>query len=352
MRIAQVSPLYESVPPKMYGGTERVLSFLTEELVRLGHEVTLFASGDSQTSARLVPGSEKSLRLDASCMDALASHYVMLEQVVKQAQARDFDVVHYHVDYLHFPFSRRHEAPHLTTLHGRLDIPELQAIYQTWSGEPVVSISDAQREPIPSANWLCTVHHGLPVDLLRPGAGQGKYLAFLGRISPEKGPDRAIAIARATGVPLKMAAKIDKVDREYYEQVIRPLMDPAVVEYVGEINDQEKQQFLGDAAGLLFPIDWPEPFGLVMIEALACGTPVLAFRRGSVPEILEDGRTGWLVENVEEAIAAVDGLLSMDRALCRQAFDQRFTAGRMAEDYLTVFEALAKWPLQERRLTA
>ena len=216
----------------------------------------------------------------------------------------------------------------------------------------MVSISDAQRGPIPGANWLCTVHHGLPADLLRPGAGQGKYLAFLGRISPEKGPDRAIAIARAAGVPLKMAAKIDKVDRDYYEQVIRPLMDPAVVEYVGEINEQEKQQFLGEAAGLLFPIDWPEPFGLVMIEALACGTPVLAFRRGSVPEILEDGRTGCLVENLEEANAAVDRLLSMDRAVCRQAFDRRFTAGRMAEDYLAVFEALAKWPLHERRLTA
>jgi glycosyltransferase involved in cell wall biosynthesis len=350
MRIAEVSPLYESVPPKMYGGTERVLSFLTEELVRRGHEVTLFASGDSQTSARLVPGSPQSLRLDPRCTDPLASHFVMLEQVVQLA--REFDVVHYHVDYLHFPFSRRHEAPHLSTLHGRLDIPELQAIYRTWPGAPLVSISDAQRAPIAGANWLCTVHHGLPAGLLRPGGGQGRYLAFLGRISPEKGPDRAIAIARAAGVPLRMAAKIDKVDREYYEQVIRPLMDPGVVEYVGEIDEQQKQQFLGDAGGLLFPIDWPEPFGLVMIEALACGTPVLAFRRGSVPEILEDGRTGCLVDSVEEAVPAVGRLLAMDRAVCRAEFERRFTAGRMAEDYLAVYEALAKWPLQERRLTA
>jgi glycosyltransferase involved in cell wall biosynthesis len=235
MRIAEVSPLYESVPPKMYGGTERVLSFLTEELVERGHEVTLFASGDSQTSARLVPGSAKSLRLDPECTDPLASHFVMLERVV--AQAREFDVVHYHVDYLHFPFSRRHEAPHVSTLHGRLDIPELQAIYRTWPSAPLVSISDAQRAPIPGANWLCTVHHGLPAGLLRPGSGRGQYLAFLGRISPEKGPDRAIAIARAAGVPLKMAAKIDKADRDYYEQVVRPLMDPAVVEYVGEIGE-------------------------------------------------------------------------------------------------------------------
>jgi glycosyltransferase involved in cell wall biosynthesis len=350
MRIAEVSPLYESVPPRMYGGTERVLSFLTEELVRLGHDVTLFASGDSQTSARLVPGSPRSLRLDPDCFDPLASHFVMLEQVV--ARAQEFDVIHYHVDYLHFPFSQRHEAPHLTTLHGRLDIPELQAVYRTWPTAPLVSISDAQREPIPSANWVCTVQHGLPSDLLQPGTGKGGYLAFLGRISPEKGPDRAIAIARAAGVPLKMAAKIDKVDREYYEQVVRPLMDPAVVEYVGEINEREKQAFLGDAAGLLFPIDWPEPFGLVMIEALACGTPVLAYRRGSVPEILEDGVTGCLVDNLAGAVGAVDRLRAMDRGVCRREFDRRFTAARMAEDYLSVYETLAKWRLHERRLTA
>jgi glycosyltransferase involved in cell wall biosynthesis len=351
MRIAEVSPLYESVPPRLYGGTERVLSFLTEELVRLGHDVTLFASGDSQTAARLVPGSERSLRLDPGCCDPLASHFLMLEDVVRRAA--DFDVIHYHVDYLHFPFSRRHRnTPHLTTLHGRLDIPELQGIYRTWSAAPLVSISHAQRVPISTGNFLCTVYHGLPATLLRPGEGRGGYLAFLGRISPEKGPERAIAIAREAGVPLKMAAKIDKVDRDYYQAVVRPLMDPAVVEYVGEINEREKQQFLGDAAGLLFPIDWPEPFGLVMIEALACGTPVLAFRRGSVPEILEDGRSGYLVDGLAEAVGAVPRLLDLDRAACREVFESRFTAARMAEDYLAVYESLAKWPLQERLLTA
>jgi glycosyltransferase involved in cell wall biosynthesis len=350
MRIAEVSPLYESVPPRLYGGTERVLSFLTEELVRQGHEVTLFASADSQTGARLVPGCQRSLRLDPSACDSLAAHYLMMEEVVRQAP--DFDVIHFHIDYLHFPFSRRHPTPHLTTLHGRLDLPELQGIYREYGSEPVVSISDSQRAPLPFANWLGTVHHGLPPELFSPGAGQGGYLAFLGRISPEKGPDRAIAIARASGVPLKMAAKVDKVDRDYYEQVIRPLMDPAVVEYIGEINEREKQDFLGNAAGLLFPIDWPEPFGLVMIEALACGTPVLAFRRGSVPEVLEDGVSGVIVPGMDETPGAVDRLLTIDRATCRREFDRRFTVARMAEDYLTVYESLAKWPWQERRLTA
>jgi glycosyltransferase involved in cell wall biosynthesis len=350
MRIAEVSPLHESVPPRLYGGTERVLSFLTEELVRQGHEVTLFASADSQTSARLIPGCPRSLRLDPQVCDPLASHMLMLEEVVRRAP--EFDVIHFHVDYLHFPFSRRHPTPHLTTLHGRLDLPELQGIYREYGSEPVVSISDAQREPIPFANWLATVSHGLPPDMLQPGPGGGGYLAFLGRISPEKGPDRAIAIARASGVPLKIAAKIDKVDRDYYEQVVRPLMDPAVVEYIGEINEREKQEFLGNASGLLFPIDWPEPFGLVMIEALACGTPVLAFRRGSVPEVLEDGVSGVLVDGMAHAVEAVPRLLSLDRAVCRRAFDRRFTAVRMAEDYLTVYESLAKWPWQERRLTA
>ena len=350
MRIAEVSPLHESVPPRLYGGTERVLSFLTEELVRQGHEVTLFASADSQTSARLIPGCRRSLRLDPKVCDPLASHILMMEEVVRRAP--EFDVVHFHVDYLHFPFSRRHPTPHLTTLHGRLDLPELQGIYREYASEPVVSISDAQREPIRFANWLATVQHGLPPGLLQPGAGGGGYLAFLGRISPEKGPDRAIAIARASGVPLKVAAKVDKVDRDYHEQVIRPLMDPAVVEYIGEINEREKQEFLGNAAGLLFPIDWPEPFGLVMIEALACGTPVLAFRRGSVPEVLEDGVSGVVVDGMAEAVEAVPRLLSLDRTVCRQVFDRRFTSVRMAEDYLTVYESLAKWPLQERRLTA
>ncbi len=350
MRIAEVSPLYESVPPKLYGGTERVLSFLTEELVRTGHDVTLFASADSETSARLVPGCKSSLRLDPRSCDALACHLLMLEEVYRRAP--EFDVIHFHVDYLHFPLSRRHPIPRLSTLHGRLDIPELQGIYREYGHEPVVSISDAQRAPVPFANWLGTVYHGLPPDLLRPGSGSGGYLAFLGRISPEKGPERAIEIARASGVPLKMAAKVDKVDKDYYEAVVKPLMDPAVVEYIGEINEREKQEFLGNAAGLLFPIDWPEPFGLVMIEASACGTPVLAFRRGSVPEVLEDGLSGIVVQGMEDAAAAVPRLLAMDRAACRSVFDRRFTVARMAEDYLTVYESLAKWPLQESRLTA
>ena len=350
MRIAEVSPLYESVPPKLYGGTERILSFLTEELVRQGHDVTLFASADSKTSARLIPGCERSLRLDPRSGDALACHFLMLEEVFRRAP--DFDVIHFHVDYLHFPLSRGRPAARLSTLHGRLDIPELQGIYREYGNEPVVSISDSQRAPIPFANWLGTVYHGLPPDLLRAGTGTGGYLAFLGRISPEKGPERAIAIARQSGVPLKMAAKIDKVDKDYYEAVVKPLMDPAVVEYIGEINEQEKQEFLGNAAGLVFPIDWPEPFGLVMIEASACGTPVLAFRRGSVPEVLEDGVNGIIVDGMQDAASAVPRLLTMDRAACRAVFDRRFTVARMAEDYLTVYESLTTWPCQESRLTA
>ncbi len=296
MRIAQVAPLYESVPPKYYGGTERIVSYLTEELVRQGHDVTLFASGDSVTAAQLVPACPSSLRLDRSCEDQLAHHVLMLEHVVQRAA--EFDVLHFHVDYLHFPFSRRQPTPHVTTLHGRLDIPDLVPLYREFNGVPLVSISDAQREPLPWANWLATVYHGLPPDLYRFRGEPGGYLAFLGRISPEKRVDRAIEIAQRVRMPLRIAAKIDAVDQAYFEREIEPLLDDPLVEYVGEIGETEKDEFLGNAQALLFPIDWPEPFGLVMIEALACGTPVIAYRHGSVPEVLDDGEpasssTSW-----------------------------------------------------------
>jgi glycosyltransferase involved in cell wall biosynthesis len=351
MRIAQVAPLYESVPPKLYGGTERVVSYLTEALVRQGHDVTLFASGDSSTSARLVASCRKSLRLDPNCCDTVAPHFVMLEEVARRAA--EFDVIHFHVDYLHFPFSRRHPVPHVTTLHGRLDISELVSLYREYVETPLISISNAQRVPLGSANWRATVYHGLPSDLLRPGTGRGGYLAFLGRISPEKGPERAIAIARSAGIPLKIAAKVDQADRAYFETVIRPMIHGPLVDFVGEIGEAEKQEFLGEALALLFPIDWPEPFGLVMIESLACGTPVIAFRRGSVPEVLDAGVTGFVVDDVREAVAAVTRLSELRRSTCRAVFDRRFTAARMAEDYVTVYQTVARWQARAReRLTA
>ncbi len=340
MRIAQVAPLYESVPPKLYGGTERVVSYLTDALVDLGHDVTLFAAGDSITRAQLLPGAPHALRLDPDAVDALAPHLVMLERVY---QALDtFDVVHFHLDYLHFPLSRRYQFARLTTLHGRLDIPELQGLYDCYRDEPVVSISDNQRRPLPQAHWRGTVYHGLPRELLRPASGAGGdaaggYLAFLGRISPEKRVDRAIEIAQRTNVPLKIAAKVDRVDREYFDERIAPLLRSPLVEYIGEIAEDEKSAFLSGARALLFPIDWEEPFGLVMIEALACGTPVVAFRRGSVPEIVEDGVTGFLVDSVDAAVDAVGRLDALSRATCRQVFEQRFTAERMARDYVAAY---------------
>jgi len=340
MRIAQVAPLYESVPPQLYGGTERVVSFLTEELVRAGHEVTLFASGDSRTTAELIAGSERSLRLDPNCVDSLAHHYVLLEKVF--AQVDRFDVVHFHVDFLHFPLSRRSNVAHLTTLHGRLDIPDLQPLYREFADMPVVSISDAQRKPLPLADWCGTVYHGLPADLLRFREGREGYLAFLGRVSPEKRPDRAIEIARLAGRPLKVAAKLDRADEEYYEREIAPLVAQSHVSFEGEIGDAEKNDFLGDAAALLFPIDWPEPFGLVLIEAMACGTPVIAFREGSVEEIVEPGVTGFVVSSVEEAVAAVGRLPEIDRRRCRQEFERRFTAARMARDYVEMYQKLLR----------
>ena len=339
MRIAQVAPLYESVPPRGYGGTERVVSYLTEELVRRGHRVTLFASGDSVTGAELIAPCQHSLRTDPACVDPLAWHLVMLERVFREAHR--FDVVHFHCDYLHFPFTRRHPLPSLTTLHGRLDLPELPAVYREYAGMPVVSISDAQRRPLPAANWQGTVYHGLPEGLHTFRGRPGDYLAFLGRVSPEKGVDRAVAVARRVGMRLKVAAKIDKADRAYFKERVEPLFRDPLVEYVGEVGGTAKDEFLGNAHALLFPVDWPEPFGLVMIEAMACGTPVVAWRRGSVSEVMEDGVTGFLVDEIDEAVAAVGRVGALDRRGCRRAFERRFTAARMAADYLTLYEHVA-----------
>jgi glycosyltransferase involved in cell wall biosynthesis len=339
MRIAQVAPLYESVPPKLYGGTERVVSYLTEELVRQGHDVTLYASGDSITKADLRPACEQALRLQsAKIIDPLANHIRMIEAVAREAQ--EFDIVHFHIDYLHFPVTRRQQIAALTTLHGRLDIPELVPLYEDFVDMNLVSISDAQRTPLAWANWLATVHHGLPLDLCKLREEPGEYLAFLGRISPEKRVDRAIEIARRAGMPIKIAAKIDSADKDYFDSCIRKLLDDPLVEFVGEISDSEKSDFLGHAHALLFPIDWPEPFGLVLIEAMACGTPAIAYRLGSVPEILEEGVTGYVVDSVTEAVEAVHHCSSFDRRLCRRVFEKRFSVQRMALDYLDIYDLL------------
>ena len=335
MRIAQVAPLIESVPPKLYGGTERVVSNLTNELVRQGHAVTLFASGDSRTAATLVAVCPEALRL-AGCRDPLAQHVLLVEEVARRAD--EFDVIHFHIAQLHFPVVRRLAVAHLTTLHGRLDLPELGPLYREYADIPVVSISDAQRDPVPHANWVGTVYHGLPVDAFAFRRDPDRYLAFLGRISPEKRVDRAIAIATALGWPIRIAAKVDPVDTMYFESEIRPLLDHPLVEYIGEIGDQDKSDFLGNARALLFPIHWPEPFGLVMIEALACGTPVVAFLGGSVPEVLEDGVTGFVVSDLEHAIDATRHIDQLDRGACRHAFERRFTVTRMAEQYVEVYE--------------
>lgn len=338
MRIAQVAPLYESVPPKYYGGTERVVSYLTEELVRQGHEVTLFASGDSETKAQLLAACPRSLRLAKRCQDQLAHHFTMLEHVFRRAA--EFDIIHFHVDYLHFPLSRREMIAHVTTLHGRLDLPDLVPLYQEFCDMPVISISNSQREPLPWANWQATVYHGLPRDIYQFHPDPGSYLAFLGRISPEKRVDRAIEIAQQVGMPLKIAAKVDQVDKDYFESVISPLLRNSPVEFVGEIGDLEKDEFLGNAHALLFPIDWPEPFGLVMIEAMACGTPVVAYRSGAVPEVMEQGRTGFIVHGLEDAVDAVRQVAQLSRKRCREVFERRFTATRMAHDYVRQFERL------------
>jgi len=338
MKIAQVSPLMEAVPPKLYGGTERIVSYLTEELVSLGHEVTLFASGDSRTSARLESMSARALRLDPNIRDTLAPHIVMLEKLAQCAD--DFDVVHLHVDYLGYPIMKRTGVPFVTTLHGRLDLPELQPLYSLFEDVRVVSISQSQREPLPAANYIATVHHGIPENLLQLGAGNGGYLAFLGRISPEKAPDAAIRIAARAGMTLKIAAKVDKVDEAYFAEQIEPLLHEAHVEFIGEIGDHQKSEFLGNAAGLVFPIAWREPFGLAMIEAMACGTPVIAMRNGSVPEVIDEGLTGFIVEDEDQAVDAAKQLRSLDRSKIRETFEARFTARRMAEDYVSIYRGL------------
>lgn len=340
MRIAQVAPLTEAVPPKLYGGTERVVHWLTEELVALGHDVTLFASGDSLTSARLDATWPRALRLDGAVRDPNALHMVMLERVRRKCDDREFDFLHFHLDYYPFSLFSRQPTPFLTTLHGRLDLPELQPVFNEFSTIPLISISNAQRRPAPQARWLRTVYHGLPEKLLTPRPGQPSYLAVLGRIAPEKGVDRAIRIAIRCGIPLKIAAKVDRADQDYYDECIRPMMDHPLVEFIGEISDHEKPDFLSGAIGLLVPIAWPEPFGLVMIEAMACGTPVIAYNRGSVAEIISDGRTGFIVEDEISAVAAVHGLATLDRAAIRAEFEARFTARRMALDYLDAYRNL------------
>lgn len=340
MRIAQVAPLTEAVPPKLYGGTERVVSWLTEELVALGHDVTLFASGDSQTSARLEATWPKALRLDGAVRDPNALHMVMLENVRRKCDDDEFDFLHFHLDYYPFSLFYRQPTPFLTTLHGRLDLPEHQPVFNTFKA-PVISISNAQRRPVPQANWLRTVHHGLPEDLLTPQDVKPSYLAVLGRIAPEKGVDRAIKIAARCGIPLKIAAKVDRADQDYYDELIKPMIENnPLIEYIGEISDREKPDFLSGAIGLLVPIDWPEPFGLVMIEAMACGTPVVAYNRGSVPEIIDDGLTGFVVEDETSAVAAVGRLSGLDRRGIRNVFERRFTARRMALDYLAAYRSL------------
>jgi glycosyltransferase involved in cell wall biosynthesis len=340
MRIAQVAPLIESVPPRLYGGTERIVSYLTEELVRLGHDVTLFASGDSITSADLATCCTRALRLDATVSDIIPHFMLMIDKVRERAE--EFDVLHFHIDLFHFPLFRSLAARTLTTLHGRQDLGDLKPFYCRFGEMPLVSISNDQRKPLPHANFVATIHHGIPAGLHEPSFEQGGYLAFLGRISREKRPDRAIRIARAAGIPLKIAAKVDKVDEDYFRNDILPLLDGPGVEFIGEINEREKTKFLGEAAALLFPVDWPEPFGLVMIEAMACGTPVLAFRGGSVPEVIDVGVTGNVVDSEDEAIAALPAILSYDRRVVRQRFERRFTAAKMTRNYLSTYRRLLK----------
>jgi len=346
MRIAQIAPLTEAVPPKLYGGTERIVSYLTEELVAMGHDVTLFASGDSITTAHLESPWPRALRLDPSVKDAVAPHLLMLEDVRRQAS--DFDVLHFHLDYFPFSLFSRQRIPFITTLHGRLDLPELTPVFEAFPNVPVVSISNAQRLPLPPANFVATIHHGIPDRLLTPRPVPQTYLAFLGRICPEKRPDRAIQIARACGMPLKLAAKVDRVDQEYFNTRIRPMLARPGVELIGEINDSQKPDFLSGARALLMPIDWPEPFGLVMIEAMACGTPVIAYNRGSVPEVVEHGVTGFVVEDEDEAIAAVARIGELDRGKIRARFEARFTARRMAMDYVDLYEQLGAGAEVER----
>jgi glycosyltransferase involved in cell wall biosynthesis len=344
MKIAQVAPLTEAVPPRLYGGTERVVSYLTEELVAQGHEVTLFASADSETRARLVAPCERALRLDPRCRDPLAVHYAMFETVARRAS--DFDILHFHTGYWHFPFMRALLTPSLTTMHGRMDIPEEDWVYRHLGARPLVPISRTQRQLQQDLPWLDAVHNGVPAERFRLGPGTGGYLVFLGRIAPEKRPDRAIDIALRAGLPLRIAAKVDPVDRHYFEKDIRPLIEAAGkgVEFLGEIDDARKVELLGQATALLFPIDWPEPFGLAMIEALACGTPVIGFAQGSVPEIIQHGETGFVVSSIEEAVDAVRRVSGIDRSHCRATFEHHFSARTMALRYVERYQALLEGP--------
>lgn len=339
MKIAQIAPLIESVPPRLYGGTERIVSYLTEELVRLGHEVTLFASADSVTSAKLVECARVALRLDPQVRDAIPYYMLMLDRV--RARADQFDILHFHIDYLHFPLFRDIAPRVVTTLHGRQDMPDGKGLYVAFDDMNLISISDHQRKPIAGANFAATIYHGIPHRRLTPVSQPRRdYLAFLGRISPEKGPDRAIAIAKAAGVPLKIAAKVDKADIDYFNTIVSPLLVDPLVEFIGEIGEHDKSEFLGNALALVFPIDWPEPFGISMIEAMACGTPVIAFNRGSVPEVVEPGITGAIVQDIAGAVAAVPKVAALDRSRVRSRFEQRFTAAKMAEMHIQLYERL------------
>jgi glycosyltransferase involved in cell wall biosynthesis len=341
MKIAQIAPLMESVPPRLYGGTERIVSYLTDELVGLGHEVTLFASADSITAAELVGCASMALRLDSNVRDPIPYYMLMLDRVRRLAD--EFDILHFHIDQFHFPLFRQIADRTVTTLHGRQDLPDLKPLYLGFSGMPLVSISNGQRRPVANANFAATVHHGIPTNLHTPVYNpRGGYVAFLGRISPEKRPDLAIRIARTLGIPLKIAAKVDKVDEGYFREKIAPLLSDPGVEFIGEINERSKTEFLGQALALLFPIDWPEPFGLVMIEAMACGTPVLAFRHGSVPEIIDQGVTGAIVDTVDEAVRMLPRVIALDRHAVRRRFEERFSATRMATDYVALYRSLLK----------
>ena len=338
MRIAQVAPLVESVPPKHYGGTERIVSYLTEELVRAGHEVTLFASGDSVTSAELIPVCRRSFRQNKRATDYLSREVLLMDHVMQRAD--QFDLIHFHTGCLHYLISRQLKVPHVTTLHGRLDTPEYIRLYERFRDLPMISISNAQRAPWPCANWEATIYHGLPHDLFRFHPEPGGYLAFLGRASPEKRVDRAIQIAKLVGMPLKIAAKVDPADRRYFKREIEPLLNDPHIQWLGEISDKDKDEFLGKAYALLFPIDWPEPFGLVMIESMACGTPVIAYACGSVAEVMDHGETGFVVNDMDQAVEAVRHVRDLSRARCRQVFDKRFAASRMANDYINVYTRL------------
>ena len=340
MKIAQVSPLFERVPPRAYGGTERIISYLTEELVRRGHDVTLFASGDSLTTARLVSPVREAIRQDAGRQAWLAYYAIQLEQLAESVHT--FDIIHFHTEYMHLPLARRLHTPHVTTVHGRLDLPECGPLYRQFPDCPLVSISNSQRTPLPHANWCGTIHHGLPHHMYAFNERPGDHFVFIGRISPEKRVDRAIEIAQQCGRRLYIAAKVDKFDEPYFEARIKPLLRHSTVEYIGEVGDREKCALLESASALLFPVDWPEPFGLVMIEALACGTPVIAYRRGAIPEIVQDGATGFVVNNQEEAIRAAQSIGNIDRRTCRAAFEQRFTVTAMVDNYLRVYHRIAR----------